>query len=616
MNKIHVLQPHIANQIAAGEVVERPMSIVKELVENAVDAKSSRITVTIKNGGIDYIQVTDDGVGIAPADCSVAFKRHATSKINSADDLTHIETLGFRGEALASIAAVARVELRSKTRDSDVGTLIRIEGGEEAAPKSIACPNGTSVEVRDIFFNVPARLKFLKTARTEGSYIGDYVARMILAHPHIAWEYINNDKTVYQSDGNGSLLDAICVVYGLDVRPYLREIFFDDGYLRLGGYVGTAELSRPNRMQQTFLLNGRYIKSIAMSGALQRAFDTRLMHGRFPFAVITLQLSTREVDVNVHPNKLEVRFADENRIIRAVQSACSRALDGDFSQESSNPKKALSDDQHIPSSTLKSAYQPFDRKYADEGFDLFAPKKPQSFSLREPTAPRQSIPRFSIAAAPKPELPLKSEPQPSPKVLRQETMLSQKPDFRIVGQVFLTYLLIERADTLFIIDQHAAHERILYEAFIAKTKDQNSQLLLMPLIVRLDAQQYDTFVGNRPLLEELGFQFGANNPHMSEILAVPYTVPAAQASSFFCDALALLQNDGDAVLSTELKRERIIQSACKHAIKAGQALSQQEISLLFEAFDTGSVPMTCPHGRPVMVTVQSREFKKLFKRIV
>ncbi len=615
MNKIHVLQPHIANQIAAGEVVERPMSIVKELVENAVDANASRITVTIKNGGIDYIQVTDDGVGIFPEDCAVAFKRHATSKITSADDLTHIETLGFRGEALASIAAVARVELRSKTRDSDVGTMLRVEGGEETTPKSIACPNGTSIEVRDIFYNVPARLKFLKTARTEGSYIGDYVARMILAHPHIAWEYINNDKTVYQSDGNGDLLSAICVVYGLDVRPHLREIFFDDGYLRLSGYVGTAELSRPNRMQQTFLLNGRYIKSIAMSGALQRAFDTRLMHGRFPFAVIALQVSSREVDVNVHPNKLEVRFADESRVIRAVQAACSRALGGDFSQQPPDSRETLSAERHIPLSTLTPDFQPFDRKYEDQKIDLRAPKERHSFSLREPSAPRQSISRFSITAAPK-GIPLDPRPQFRAESSQQETMLPMKPDFRVAGQLFHTYLLIERADTLFIIDQHAAHERILYEEFIARPKEQIAQLLLMPLIVHLDAQQYDTFIGNQLLLEELGFQFGATDTHMPEILAVPYTIPAAQASSFFCDALALLQNNGDAVLSAELKRERIIQSACKHAIKAGQALSQREISQLFEAFDTGGIPMTCPHGRPVMVTVQSRELQKLFKRIV
>ena len=326
MAQIHVLSPHVANQIAAGEVVERPASVVKELVENALDAGARSITVELVNGGLDLIRVSDDGKGIAPEDCRTAFLRHATSKIATSEDLTHIVTLGFRGEALASIAAVAEVTMRTRMKDAECGTLLRISAGEVQEEAPCACTAGTTLEVRNLFANVPARLKFLKTVRTEAGYVGDYVSRMIMAVPSAAFHFVHNGKTVYRSFGDGKLQNAMLCVYGAEILPHLREVAFDDGYLAIHGYVGTEQLSRPNRLQQSFFLNGRYIRSYSLSSALQRAFDTRMMVGRFPFAVLAMRIAGSEVDVNVHPSKMEVRFVDEQRVIRSVTAACHRSL--------------------------------------------------------------------------------------------------------------------------------------------------------------------------------------------------------------------------------------------------------------------------------------------------
>ena len=326
MPKIYVLPPRIANQIAAGEVVERPASVVKELVENSIDAGATAITIEIENGGIDRIRIIDNGFGIADEDCETAFLRHATSKIATANDLFSIRSLGFRGEALASIAAVSRVLLQTQTQEDELGTIIRYEGGELVEHKRTGGTRGTTIEVRDLFFNVPARLKFIKSARAESASIGDYVARLILSAPQISVHFVNGGKTVYRSTGNGSARDALLSVYGVGVDRQICPVTFDDGYLKVEGFVGVPDLARSNRSGQTLLLNGRIIRSAQLSNALSRAFDTRVLIGRFPFAVIYLSLSFAEVDVNVHPAKLEVRFTDESRVSRSIVVACSEAL--------------------------------------------------------------------------------------------------------------------------------------------------------------------------------------------------------------------------------------------------------------------------------------------------
>ena len=323
---IQLLPDSVANQIAAGEVVERPSSIVKELVENSIDAHATAITVEIEKGGKELIRVTDNGDGIAHDDCRTAFYRHATSKIKSAEDLLRIQSLGFRGEALASIASVSGVTMKTRTDAEEIGTKLCVEYGEVTEESPIGWQKGTTMEVRYLFSSVPARLKFLKSDRTEAGYIGDFMSRIILAHPEIAFHFASEKRTIYQTSGDGDLRHALLAVYGADLLPHLNAVHFDDGYIGIDGYIGSAEIARPNRMQQSFFLNGRWIRSFPLSMALQIAYDTRLMTGRFPFAVLKIKLAGEEADINVHPTKLEVRFLDERRVQRAVTIACTKAL--------------------------------------------------------------------------------------------------------------------------------------------------------------------------------------------------------------------------------------------------------------------------------------------------
>lgn len=324
--RIQVLSKHTANQIAAGEVVERPASIVKELVENSIDAGSTAITIEINGGGIDYIKITDNGSGILSEDVPTAFLRHATSKISSADDLGHISTLGFRGEALSSIAAVSLLTMRTRTKGSESGTEIHIEGGDIKECAECGCAEGTAIEVRNVFYNVPARLKFLKSQRAEGAAISDYAARAIMGNPGVSIKLLNNGKVIYHSPGDGQLRSAIFCIYGGEVLPHIKEVDYDDGRFRITGYVGTESISRPNRQQQSLYINSRYVRSQQISYGVQRAFDTRIMVGKFPFYVLDIGVNYEDVDVNVHPNKMEVRFKDEQGAVRAATIATRMAL--------------------------------------------------------------------------------------------------------------------------------------------------------------------------------------------------------------------------------------------------------------------------------------------------
>ncbi len=326
MARIQILQPHTANQIAAGEVVERPASVVKELVENAIDAHATSISVEIEDGGVRSIIVIDNGTGIAAEDCKAAFLRHATSKIRTIEDLSSLHTMGFRGEALASIAAVSAVSLTTRTADSETGTRIQVDGGVFSATENMACVPGTAMCVRDLFANVPARLKFLKSNRTEAGYVGDFMARMILSHPEIAFRYVSNGNVIYETYGDNDLFNAIFCIYGASVADRLIRVTYDNAYLKLDGYIGQQELNRPNRSFQSLFVNGRYIRSFPISGAVMRAYDTRLMNGRFPFFVLNLTIAPQEMDVNVHPSKMEVRFVDEQRVTGAVYAACRDVL--------------------------------------------------------------------------------------------------------------------------------------------------------------------------------------------------------------------------------------------------------------------------------------------------
>ena len=646
MSKITVLSPHIANQIAAGEVVERPASVVKELVENAIDAEATAITIEIKNGGVDYIRVTDNGTGIPAEDVLLAFERHATSKISDQEDLTHIETLGFRGEALASIAAVAQVELSTRERGAQTGMRVRIEAGECKLNEQSACPEGTRIEVENLFYHVPARRKFLKAARTEGSYVGEYVSRLILSRPDISFRFVNNEKDVYRSPGDNNLKNALYCVYGSEVLPHLREVAFDDGYVKLTGYLGTPEIARPSRSHQSFILNGRFIRSMLLSGAMQRAYDTRLMVGRYPFALVNILLSSREVDVNVHPAKLEVRFAQENRMVYAITEASKKALGFSLPPEvhftstegvakavmigekrmQPEPERKTPDvvrPADIPSVLPKPAFsssatpqdQPVPSKTAVQPV-AFAPLEDQvrpteGFRVKEAL---YEIPHFRVEPAHGAK---ESEAQEQQRLERQQQEQQQfhALPVAVIGQAFDSYWVVQQGDTLYLIDQHAAHERRLYERFMAQTHERAAQTFLSAELIQLTPPEYDLLLRHKEILEELGFDvepFGATSIRVHAAPAMLADVPAGKVIR---EALEMLQAQGR-TSTIELKREAIIQASCKHAVKAGDPLTKPEIEDLIRVFTEEGLPLTCPHGRPVMVKLTRREIEKLFKRIV
>ena len=666
MSRITVLSPHIANQIAAGEVVERPASVVKELLENAIDAGATAITIEIKNGGIDYIRVTDNGMGIPSDDVLLAFERHATSKISEQEDLTHIETLGFRGEALASIAAVAQVELSTRERGAQTGMRVRVEAGECKLQEQSACPEGTRIEVENLFYHVPARRKFLKAARTEGSFVGEYVSRLILARPDIAFRFVNNEKDVYKSPGDSNLKNAIYCVYGGEVLPHLRQISFDDGYVKLDGYVGTPEIARPNRAQQSFILNGRFIRSMLLSSAMQRAYDTRLMVGRYPFALVNILLSTREVDVNVHPAKLEVRFAQENRLVYAMTEATKKALGFSLppevrftasegvakavmignkllkpGQEQKTPNVVRSADitniasKTVPVAPIIPATVP-DKPLEPEqtAKDAFTPEKkpeerripvePVSFPpLEDVTAPKEGfrvkealyeIPHFRVEP---------SRPEAESEVQAQQQIEQQKLEqqqfhalpIAVIGQAFDSFWIVQQADILYLIDQHAAHERRLYERFMAQAHEKAAQTFLSAELIQLTPQEFDLLFRHTAILEELGFDLEPFGATSIRVHAVPLLLADAPIGKALREALEMLQAQGRAS-TIELKREAIIQASCKHAVKAGDSLTKTEIEDLLRVFTEEGLPLTCPHGRPVMVKLSHKEIEKMFKRIV
>ena len=647
MKRIQVLSRHTANQIAAGEVVERPASVVKELVENSIDAGSTAVTVEINGGGIEYIRVTDNGSGIIPEDLPTAFLSHATSKISTAEDLAHIETLGFRGEALASIAAVSMLTMRTRTKNADEGAMIRIEGGEVKESGPSGCPEGSTTEVRNLFFNVPARLKFLKSQRAEAGAISDYISRVIMANPAISFKLISNGKQLYHSAGDGQLKSAIFCVYGGETLPHIKPVDYDDGKIKITGYLGTEKLARPNRQHQSLFVNSRYVRSSQVSYGIQRAFDTRLMGGKFPFYVLNIAVDFGDVDVNVHPNKMEVRFKDEQGAVRAATIAARMAL-GD-------PVAPVLTHEDI---TPKPRVAPSEKKYAESIFILPSEKTEglrSSFTgslnhpvpkapvkIKEPVASynppsaesilpvgslsygsaremtieqkREEIkkeaakPQFFVEAA----IPAKKKeiPPEPPKQLD-----FGKVPYRIIGQLFGCYWVIQQGDEVFFIDQHAAHERRLYESIISKPLEPDSQLLLMPEIEKLTASEYDTLMDNMPLFIELGFDIEEFGPLTVSIRAVPAIFAAPEAPAFIHEAIGILQNKNS--LSTQdIKRSSLIQSACKHAIKAGDILSDIEIKTLLDEYSSSGVPMTCPHGRPVMVRMSKIEFEKLFKRVL
>lgn len=631
MSKINILSSDIYNKISAGEVVERPASIVKELVENSIDAGAENIEITVKNGGIDLINVVDDGCGIEKDDIDVAFLPHTTSKIALAEDLSEIKTLGFRGEALASIAAVSVVEMLTKTEGDETGSKVEVQAGRIKSKGEFSANTGTSVWVRDLFYNVPARRKFLKSAGRESAEITSVVGKLILANPELKFKYINNDKLIYQTNGSGAK-EAIYTVYGEEAVKHCVK--FDDFYknLRAWGYVSDLNYFKPNSSYQTFVVNGRYVNSPQLSSALKNAYKDFMMTKNFPFAVIYIEIAPSEIDVNVHPNKLEVKFSDSNAVFLSVATPVKQILNNlshdrarlllerdeaqrKFKRDSDYELKHL--DTHNPLIFVNQKYEPEEIDVnsllvcTDSDADLSVQP---NFGIEETQEFKPALEELVQKINGK-NLSEHTETHGENSVYNQKHMLPFSKCYR-KGVLFRSYLMLEdyENELLHLIDQHAAHERILFDKFTAEyeTRKLEIQDLLTPYVRHVSTPEFQVLWELMPQMEMMGFYYEPFGNNTVKLTAIPLLFTSMSHKDFFD---AVLENCGEGFDTKSLTKDILAQKACKAAIKAGESMSVFDVDYLLKMLDE-NIFLKCPHGRPLVATYKKSDFDKLFKRIV
>ncbi len=644
---IKLLSPELIGKIAAGEVVERPAAAIKELVENSVDAGATAVTVEIQDGGITSFRVSDNGCGIRQDQLKMAFERHATSKLHEEKELFAIPTLGFRGEALASIAAVAKVKCTTRTAEDDFGACIAVEAGSITDFRQAASPIGTAVVVKELFFNTPVRLKFLKKPTVEAALISDYLMRLILSRPDISFRFVNQGKTIYHSPGDGKLSTAIYCVYG---RETLRELFAVEGSrygVLLSGYVGVGEQTRGNRMQQSFFINGRYFRSEELGRALDVACRGQVMIGRYPLAVLSLQMPFDRVDVNVHPNKLEVRFQDEKHVAACVEELVFEALNARTAKDAllGGESKAPEAEPNKSNVVVESLAGGTEEEQAEALVNARLSLMPDSLAdapadrpepIRE-RAPAVSSERareilrsygergasfvesyqpaartFSASASPPPAV--KSQLQEEQQTFAAPASASDT--LRYIGSAFHTYLLFESGERLLLIDQHAAHERLLFDKLMkAHEADRQAQQLLSPQLLRVTAREMAFLLDAQEALADAGFRYEAFDETSVAIHAAPMLFGSAPpAAELLREALDQMMTQPGKP-NCERIRAMVAQMACKRAVKAGDALTEQDARTLLADMLTSGVPPTCPHGRPIVVEMTQKELEKRFKRI-
>lgn len=618
MPNIAILNQETIDKIAAGEVVERPCSVVKELVENAIDAGSTAITVEIKEGGISFIRITDNGCGIEREQVAVAFYRHSTSKIRSAEDLLTVKSLGFRGEALSSISAVARVELITKTYDELTGTRYVIEGSKELSNEEIGAPDGTTFIVKDLFYNVPARRKFLKTAQTEGSYISDMVEKLALSHPDISFKFINNNQTKLHTSGNGNRKDIIYHIFGREISSSLLEVKHECEYFKVEGFIGKPVITRGNRNYENYFINGRYVKSNILSRAIEEAYKSFLMQHQYPFTVLYFTFFS-ELDVNVHPTKMELRFDNNNEIyvelcdtIYAILSH--KEMIPEVPVDSTlAPKKIVHEyKEPIP--------EPFEKRrinevMAAESRSVYGQSVTSTVKNYSATEPAAKAPETSTAYEPAHVVTGTQQTLGDyDKVFLTE---SAKKQFSIIGQLFKTYWLIEFEDKLYIIDQHAAHEKVLYEKTMARlaNKDFTSQRISPPIVMTLDARESEMLEKYRPQIEQFGYEVEHFGGKEYMISAIPDNLFNIDMKDLFIEMLDDFSNSTGRQ-TPDIITEKVASMSCKAAVKGNDKLTLPEINKLIDELLSLDNPYNCPHGRPTIISMSKYEIEKKFKRIV
>ena len=648
MPSIQVLDQDTINKIAAGEVVERPASVVKELLENAIDAKATAITVEIRDGGTSLIRVTDNGCGIAQEDIRLAFLSHATSKIRAVEDLFTIASLGFRGEALASIAAVAQVELVTKTSGSLTGFRYQIEGGQEKGLEEVGAPEGTTFIARNLFYNTPARKKFLKKPVTEGSYVADLVEKIALSHPEVSIRLIQNNQNKLSTSGNHSLRDLAYTVYGREVLANLLPVEVETENVNISGFIGKPLIARGNRNYENYFINGRYIRSNLISQALEEAYKPYMMQHKYPFTLLHFTLDPESLDVNVHPTKMELRFSDGESLYRMIVEAVSSAL----SQRELIPSVSLSEDQKIKREKVtpprpepfetrrrerldyrlippalpervaeetptKSISQKIEKK-PDFEADLFE-KSEQSEKTIVPSAKPETMKEPSIqTSAEKPQPPKQPQEKPQQLDLFDARFLDPKSRLRhkLIGQLFDTYWLVEYDGKLIIIDQHAAHEKILYEKMMAslKTRDFGTQMLNPPIVLTLATNEELLLNKYMDYFTGLGFEIEPFGGREYAVRGVPANLFSIAKEELFMEILDGLSEE--TAKDPALIYEKVASMSCKAAVKGNMSLSAMEANELIDQLLQLENPYNCPHGRPVIISMSKYELEKKFKRIV
>ena len=633
MAVIHLLDYKTIDKIAAGEVVEKPASVVKELVENSIDAGATALTIEIKNGGIDYIRITDNGIGIDNADVKNAFLRHATSKIETADDLQFVQTLGFRGEALSSISAVGKVELVTKTKDSLLGTRYVLEGARQVDFSEVGAPNGTTMIVRNLFYNVPARKKFLNSPITEGGYIADLVEHMALSNPNVSFKFINGKDVKFHTSGNGDLKEIVYRIYGKDTADALLPVDYKSENMHITGYIGKPVLNRGSRGFENYFLNGRYIKSKLIYSAIEDGYKEFLMQHKFPFTVLHITTKPERVDVNVHPTKMDVRITEEKAFYEDIRNAVYQVL----KESELIPEVSLveEDNEKIDYKSMVMP-EPFEEKRL-ENLKVSEEKAKYSENGEKYGNLQEKLQKWEenqVLGEDIARLLIKNEPKVSNNIIKardhiivekpmqmnffEEKLLTKeaKEEYNILGQLFDTYWLVAFKDKLYIIDQHAAHEKVKYEEFMKKysEKDLVSQTLNPPIILSLSAKEESVLKENWEIFSRLGFnieEFGGNE---YALRCVPMDLYGQNEQSLFVSILdELCEDDNKASLTIE---QKIASMACKAAVKGNNKLSTAEMSALIDKLLELENPYNCPHGRPTIISMSKYEIEKKFKRIV
>lgn len=664
MPQIQILDQITIDKIAAGEVIERPASIVKELVENSIDAKAASVTVEIQDGGISLIRVTDNGSGIEREDIRNAFLRHSTSKIRKVEDLAHIASLGFRGEALSSISAVTRTELITKTKEDTFGTRYVIEGGVEQSLEDAGAPDGTTFLVRQLFYNVPARRKFLKTPMTEAGHVQDLLMRLALSHPEVAFTFINNGQTKMRTSGNGKLKDVIYSIYGREAAANLIELDYSMDGLVMKGYLGKPVITRGNRNFENYFVNGRYVKNAMLSKAIEDAYKDFLMQHKFPFVVIHFQVDGEKIDVNVHPTKMEMRFQRQQDVYNIVYEGVHRTLlEPELIPQVEAPAPKVISQPKSESPFLlkpKTAPQPMEKKpeekeephdeayfmkkmkervlsYHQRNSSAEVSKKEQIF---RPQAQAERI-KDALARAKEVEKQPQKQAEEQPELIRETPVYETKPvteekaeqlnlfeehllkrekkaEYKLIGQVFETYWLVEFENSLYIIDQHAAHERVLYERTLKEMKNREftAQYLSPPIILSLSMQEAQVLNENMDRFTRIGFEIEPFGGEEYAVRAIPDNLFGIAKKELLLEMLDDLADGISTSMTPELIDEKVASMSCKAAVKGNNRLSAQEADALIGELLLLENPYHCPHGRPTIIAMTQRELEKKFKRIV